>query len=179
MGWTFFPHRGRKTADIIREELTQTMTSERAGFSVLAGSMVGSVWYGAVQRQSPSGEVTVFGVVVLTKRTRQGEIGYKVIDEDCGPYEAKAPVRLIQLLRDLAPNPNENAREWRTRCLEHAHAKAAQPAWESGMRVTYGPASYRLHTPAGARKGWYVTRTSDGALFRMGARQLAQAKIEE
>lgn len=101
--------------------------------------------------------------------------GYKDMDESCGPCYYDCPLGLL----DLAPNPPGGtfAEGWRDKVRAHHARRSAKPSMTltPGLVVTYGGHQYRLQNEAGPRKGWYVNRESDGRLFRMNARQLAQA----
>lgn len=87
------------------------------GLRVLRSSMVGQVYYAAVQSYEAAGPKSVFAVVCLTRwnpKARDGHIfGYKDMDESCGPYEAQCPARILDLLTEPA---NDYAREWREKC---------------------------------------------------------------
>lgn len=87
------------------------------GLRVLRSSMVGQVYYAAVQTYDAERPKTVFAVVCLTRwnpKARDGYIfGYKDMDESCGPYETKCPAAILDLLSEP---PNDHAREWRARC---------------------------------------------------------------
>jgi len=48
---------------------------------------------------------------------------------------------------------------------------------ETGTRIKYGAHEYRLHSPAGPRKGWNVVRCGDGTMLRMTVQMLAKSEI--
>lgn len=87
------------------------------GLRVLRSSMVGHVYYAAVESYDASGPRSVFAVVCLTRwnpKARDGHIfAYKDMDESCGPHESQCPARILDLLTEPA---NDYAREWRARC---------------------------------------------------------------
>lgn len=88
-----------------------------AGLRVLRSAMVGQVYYAAVQNYEANGPKAVFAVVCLTRwnpKARDGHVfGYKDMDESCGPYEIRCPVRILDLLTEPV---NDHAREWRAKC---------------------------------------------------------------
>jgi hypothetical protein len=87
------------------------------GLRVLRSSMVGHVYYAAVESYAEMGPKSVFAVVCLTRwnpKARDGYIfAYKDMDESCGPHECLCPARILDLLTEPA---NHYAREWRARC---------------------------------------------------------------
>ncbi len=168
MGWTSTLHHGERTLDFINREMGSKTRDGKPVFTVRASGMRGSTWYGAIEYVK-DGTTKVFGAAVLTQRKGE-EIFWKEIDEGMGPVECHAPAKVLNLLTETT---NEDAVAWRAAC--RANLRKVARSWETGQIVKYGAYAYRLHSPAGARKGWYVNRVGDGALFRMNARQLAQA----
>jgi hypothetical protein len=70
----------------------------------------------------------IIGIVVsVTYRPRDYyNFGYKAVDECQGPYEAKCPERILNLLTPLSDREEDRyAREWRERCQAY-HAKRRQ-----------------------------------------------------
>jgi hypothetical protein len=102
--------------------------------------------------------------------------GYKDMDETMHPYYYDCPLRLI----DTATEPlNEGSAKWREAVREYWKKKASKPRPIMGMRINYGGVSYVLNEKAqGNRRGWVVTRISDGQLFRMKAHQVSAALKE-
>ena len=99
--------------------------------------------------------------------------GYKDMDESAGPCYYDCPLAYLDLVANH--NPVAFAAEWREKVRKHHARKKATPTLAAGMTVMYGGHVYRLDSAAGPRRGWLVHRESDGRLFRMNARQLAQA----
>lgn len=87
------------------------------GLRVLRSSMVGQVYYAAVENYDADGSKSVFAVVCLTRwnpKARDGDIfAYKDMDESCGPNECQCPARILDLLTEPA---NDYARDWRAHC---------------------------------------------------------------
>ena len=87
------------------------------GLRVLRSSMVGQVYYAAVQNYDVDRVKSVFAVVCLTRWTpkaRDGHIfAYKDMDESCGPNESQCPAQILDLLTEPS---NDYARAWRARC---------------------------------------------------------------
>lgn len=171
MGWSYYCHR----VESAKEEMDKlhTWSSDGVTRKVLKSAMVGSTYYAAVEAIFPDGRRQVFASVCLTKRSRN-DFGYKGMDESMGPNEARCPLAILNLLTET---DSEHANDWRQRCRKYHAYKAARPAYRTGMVVVYGDYSYKLDTPAGPRRGWNVTRTSDGMLFRIRAGQLAKSTI--
>jgi hypothetical protein len=168
MGWTFF---GIVPTDP-KAECDRMLTWSGGGFThtVLKSRMVGSVYYGAVQRAAEDGTCTVFGAVFLTSRQR-GEWGYKDMTESAGPgaHASKCPATILAL---LTPTENKYANDWRARCRAFAAKKPASR--KVGDIVTSGQ-QYQLLEKLGPRQGWRVLGLSDGKTYRMPAAQLSQA----
>jgi hypothetical protein len=117
MGWlTNIPVPPRAT---VREELDRLLTFEADGVRqrVLKSSLVAmSEYYAAVERIDHKGLREVFAAVFLIEIGRghqRGTYGYKDMDESIGPYVARCPAKILDLLTDA---PNELAEEWRRRC---------------------------------------------------------------
>ena len=98
--------------------------------------------------------------------------GSKGMSEDEGPCYYDCP---LALLDQCTETDSKYAKEWRSKVREFHAKRKERKQPETGMTVTYGGTHYRLHTPAGPRKGWHVVRCGDGAMFRMSSRQLSEA----
>lgn len=69
--------------------------------------------YAAIESINKStGARTVFAAVVMLD-FRNGEMGYKYMDESCGPFQCECPKRILKLLTET---DNEHAKEWRAAC---------------------------------------------------------------
>ena len=128
MGWTFFNASGKPT-DILTREFTQTPSDKYPSeFKVLDQSMRGRVWYGVIQSTNPEGIKRVYGMVCLWT-LRRGEFGYKELGEDMGPYYYDAPLRIVNLLDELSPNPLGLSAKWRQSVRDyHARMKIKKVA---------------------------------------------------
>ena len=83
--------------------------------------------YYAVERID---EGIVTAVVALgSMRDRRASV--KLVDENMGPYEAKAPAWILDL---LSPTDSEYANEWREKCRANLAAKATEPKLTKGTR---------------------------------------------
>jgi hypothetical protein len=181
MGWTFFDDRNPREsrADIIEREFTQQPSEGNPwayGFEYIATR--GNTVYAVMWRENPSEGVPryYFGAIFLTRRNR-GEFGYKDMSEDMGPHVCDAPLKMINLLDQLAPEPKGYAAKWRESVRAHHAKKKARPKWCPGMHVTLRTGwTYQLIEPAAPRKGWRVKR-NDGTIWRMPFSQLARADL--
>jgi hypothetical protein len=187
MGWTFFadynPNESR--ADIIRREFSSEPSENnpmRWGFEYL--SERGSTVYAVMYRENPSENTprVYFGMVFLTQR-KNGEFGYKDIGEECGPYGPPPPLKMLDLLDKLAPNPNGYALDWRVRCRSAIADKKrkAKTVWQPGMRVQFSPTGrvFEILADAGPRRGFFVrvADRSDLQQYRATTRSMANAEI--
>jgi hypothetical protein len=175
MGWTSFAidqhervdaaYRKRRVIDAIEWE------NEKGGCAVKDIAVVGSVVYAVCMAWEKSSDkpAAFFGVVALTSVSRETpdrmrQFAYKLIDESMGPFDHKAPMRLIKTLDLFSPNPTTHAREWRDAVRRYHAARKTPPNLKPGDRVEYNGALYRLDRRA--MRAWHVTR-SDGLKFKM------------
>lgn len=135
MGWTSFQiHKTTKTIDVLRQELQQDDQGRtRARFEILDGVMRGATFYGVMRvtnwtsPDAPPARVMTYGVVVLTERkntypaSQYVDFYYKDMDESMQPYYYDCPVRMLDLLDQLAPvtEPASGAYKWRAACRAH------------------------------------------------------------
>jgi len=139
MGWTTYNISKTTTTDqALRRELSYAGTAGL--WEVLDSATVGAVWYGIIKR-TIDGEAVHFGMVCLTQRSNNYprslyiEFGFKEMTEDCGPFYYDAPLRILDKLDELAPNPAPAAAAWRAQCRERRAAKAAKERQRREMRA--------------------------------------------
>lgn len=121
-----------------------------------------------------AGDREVVCVVVIMRYTRDGQWGYKDMDETMDPTVDNCPESIMKL---LTPTDHAYAIEWRARVMaKHAKRKASLQLG-AGARVRYGGRTYELKEPAGPRRGWRVRCEGDGCLYRLKPGQLAVAEV--
>ena len=187
MGWTSFADMpGMTPAQILCRELSGT-NANGANWTILDHATKPGEFYGVCRFTAPGNDPIFYGVIVLFKRSKKtGEFSYKDMTETCGPNADRCPVRLVDMLDQLAPiDPADMrqsaqwARGWRDRCRANAKRKPA-PAVKPGDIVKFsgnGPA-YELICKAGPRRGWHVKLAgSNGSTYRATARQIANCQI--
>lgn len=165
MGWSF------NIIDCGKDAFIESLTSARhfsEGYTPLAHRLVGRNLWQAVRR--PDG--TVFISLSLIAKERNGGWGYKGISEDMGPCEVNCPLSLLAMCS--AP-VDKYATNWREKVRAYHAKRKAKPTPVVGMVIKSAGHEYRLEQHLPARRGWRVTRTSDGAAFRMPAAQLSRA----
>lgn len=116
---------------------------------VVKSRMVGSTYYGAIEIvRLKDGVKTdeVVGVVVPT-RVDGSYIAIKVMDESMGPFYYDCPRSIIKL---LTPTTNENALEWRKKCIEKADTKLKLSKLDIGTIISF-PSPFS--TTSGIKKG--------------------------
>jgi hypothetical protein len=127
MGWTCqdIPSGPVNRRVFCREAYTWSPDSVIKG-EILAEGMVGSTWYAAIRTTNKeTGVSQVWGAICLTNVSvvdGHRQICIKELEEDMGQVEDRCPVRILDLLDRLAPDPGANALEWRAKCRAY-HAK--------------------------------------------------------
>lgn len=181
MGWTsFFAPAGKTAKQIIIDEFSQTATSENPteyGFTYC--TQVGNTVYAVMYRQSPGHIRHYFGIVFLTSR-RDGHFYYKDIETACGPYECKAPLKMVDLLDQLNPEGSGTYDlPWRAKVRDFHASKKSRVKPAPGLHVQIGKSIYELIAPAGARRGWFVriAGRADCSTYRATAAQIARATL--
>ena len=130
MGWLIYNYTPRD----IRGEIHSICSVEGKTRTLrpIASEQVGDVWYVAVRAESKDADVGracaeemgytpnadgsyVFAVVILTS-IKNGEWGYKHLDEGCGPTASEAPQ---SVLAHLSPTTQKWAVGWRKRCRDN------------------------------------------------------------
>lgn len=167
MGW-LFSSRWTTRAEMVAYLRRQDRFVE--GYSMLRSSVVGNHHWYLVKREADGAVYIGLDLMQGSKPGHPGW-GYKDLDETMGPCEVDCPQSFLA----QASAPEGYAAEWRERVRKHHAQKAATPKPACGLEITYGPTTYRLERSLGPRKGWRVSRVSDGHPFRMNARQIAQA----
>jgi hypothetical protein len=183
MGWTYFAdHNQRETrAAIIRREFEHAPTEKNpVGYGFEYITERGATVYAIMWRETVGAPRVYFGMVFMTKRAK-GEFGYKDVSEDCGPYQYDAPLKMINMLDQLAPEPSGYAAKWRAAVRERYAAKRARPVFAVGMRVLLGAREFELLAPrkswSGRAAGWLVVDVSNSGRYRMSAQQAARATL--
>lgn len=204
MGWYFQHIRGRSRADkdrFLRSEIEQISDKPgKAAISVIKSAFVGSTWYAAVRISVPDQPPYTVAHVFPTQMCRDGEFGYKPMDERVGPCEASCPVGIMGLLTPIEQLPNRSyAGEWRTRvAAEHERAaglrrlsarivNGTRIRFQTPIRFTDGQSFDRFLATSMERRGRtilvFVPLCRDGhrigGRYRISRRALAAAEIED
>ncbi|ESQ79256.1 antirestriction protein [Asticcacaulis sp. YBE204] len=174
MGWTFHMTMGGHRTPKAFLDAEFTWSNDQADNRVLRSSVVGRVYYAAVERISRiDGARIVFAVVTLFRHTPKNRedyvFGCKEMDETVGPCERRCPSVILEL---LTPTQHEYAVCWRADCRTNLATTAAQrrkPRPSEGDIVELAEA---LRFTDGAK----LTRFQ--AVHRYGRRQLVYASLE-
>jgi hypothetical protein len=139
MGWTYqYRPKGIKERDFWQREFGDS-------FEIVDLSKVGTTVYIAAKKLKGEGAGLIGAAVMLTQWVPKAEynFGYKDQDESMGPFEAKAPDRILDLLspvEDLYQGGDGSAydgalaaRRWR----EASRAYNAKPKVKAGMKVRF------------------------------------------
>jgi hypothetical protein len=117
--------------------------------NILASATVGGTFYAAV-RNPETGQVWAFVAITQRRRDYLG-FGYKDMDENMGPNEARAPARVLDKLTPLAECAHPPlaagefcgtccARDWRQACRDYAAAVERAKAVQPGMALRFAEA---------------------------------------
>lgn len=140
MGWTSYHIDNTSSAAKKREiDDLYTWSEDSANYGKinvrpLKSSMIGSVYYGAIERTDNTGR-TVTAAVVLTRIDNNDyfNFAYKTITEDMGPCYYSCPRSVLDL---LTPTTSEYAQTWREKC----QANLARPKLAdlpNGTRIAF------------------------------------------
>lgn len=128
MGWTCtnIPSFYASKRDYIDKRLC-TWDNAESSAKVLKSSMVGSTYYGAIEKiDKATSERIVFAAVVLTQTHPRASDGlkfcYKDMDETVGPCYYDCPAGILDL---LTPTTYEYAISWRQTCRDRRKTASA------------------------------------------------------
>lgn len=170
MGWLYRKEiKGQKVAAAIADYITGCGSNiEIASIAVSEGA-----GYVAI-RDTRSGEVSA--IVVLYDRDRaRGEIGFKVMGEDEGPYYYGAPARV---LKALSPTTDPRAIQWRETCRARSEKIAKLKGDLTGRTIALWGARYRITGRSYARaRSWQGVREDSGVLYTIRSKQIREADL--
>lgn len=126
MGWTGTHATHYKNGKVDRKAECDedcTFENDKVKSRVLKSSMVGTVYYAAVEQIRETGR-EVFAAVFLTSGQDKNDpyfnFHYKDMTEHMGPFECKCPVSILNM---LTPTDNETANSWRAKCRAYNEKK--------------------------------------------------------
>lgn len=179
MGWTTCNKPSYiKASDFILQNCFEWSNDAPATYTVLDSGIVKlRTFYAAVERiEKATGERTVFACVVLLgfwPKSRTGNFGWKIIGEAAGPNEAQCPKRILDL---LTPTDDENANDWRKRCLDTIAARKERPNLDVGMTIELFSNKYRITQNLG-RRGFMIEGITLQGIYRLRTTQFASCTI--
>lgn len=136
MGWSSMHATNYKNGKIDRKAEIDNLlnyNNEKIKDTVLKSSMVGKVYYAAVERlNKDTGIREVWAAIFLTATNQKDyfNFSYKDMDETCGPYYYDCPKGILDLLTETE---NECALKWRKACRENAKRKKA--SWLKNLPI--------------------------------------------
>lgn len=142
MGWTEFDHRGRTTAELMRQEFGEEFWAK-----IRATATTSGVFYAVLELPAEKDTGLVpdengmirTALVVLTKRGRE-RFRYKDMTETMGPVESTCPARLLDMLSPIRLPATESlhfAAEWRARCRANLAKRKSAVKLTEGLRVQH------------------------------------------
>lgn len=127
MGWTSYNAEFYKNGKIDRKaEMDNRWTQEESEkypkFRVLKSSMVGKIYYAAIEVSRGGKVEEVFATTAITSTNMKDyyNFSYKDLDETMGGCNYDCPVGILNL---LTPTDNEYALQWRAECLKQQKKK--------------------------------------------------------
>lgn len=171
MGWTgYYTPPADKMAEIerlITYENTRPLLTRK----------VGSVFYSAMEKtvSEPVDDYEVIdgkyvSAAVFLTQTYRGEWLYKDLHEAMGPYEAKCPPGILNLLSNTT---NDCALEWRAKCRAWAgrrRVKAGETITLAEPWEPYGSVFIKVNDVHKRRRVYRSAKTGD--LVRLNAQQI-------
>lgn len=125
MGWTIDSRKPKN----VKEYFSQQWDSEK--MVILDAAIVNVREYYAAVKSLVTGEV--FGLVVLIEM-KDGEFGWKDMDETMGPYYHNCPARILD---KLTPTDNAYAQLWRSNCRKVLEMKTRAKTLKTGDVIKF------------------------------------------
>lgn len=175
MGWTFLDRNTAPNKTALVSYLTRPLYWG-SGYTLIDHATAGPRLWSLVERKADGLRFVALHLMEDGSASDNWTgWGYKDMDETVGPSYYDCPLRI---LNGATMEPIAYAAEWREKVRQwhttRNRARQAEKTLEPGRCVNYRGMSYRLHSPAGPRRGWNVTDTS-GRMYRMRSTQLAEA----
>lgn len=127
MGWTSYNAEFYKKGKVDRKaEMDNRWTQEESEkypkLRVLKSSMVGNIYYAAIEVSRGGKIEEVFATTAITSTNMKDyyNFSYKDLDETMGGCNYDCPVGILNL---LTPTDNEYALQWRAECLKQRKKK--------------------------------------------------------
>lgn len=127
MGWTSYNAEFYKNGKVDRKaEMDNRWTQEESEkypkLRVLKSSMVGNIYYAAIEVSRGRKIEEVFATTAITSTNMKDyyNFSYKDLDETMGGCNYDCPVGILNL---LTPTDNEYALQWRAECLKQRKKK--------------------------------------------------------
>lgn len=127
MGWTSYNAEFYKNGKVDRKaEMDNRWTQEESEkypkLRVLKSSMVGNIYYAAIEVSRGGKIEEVFATTAITSTNMKDyyNFSYKDLDETMGGCNYDCPVGILNL---LTPTDNEYALQWRAECLKQRKKK--------------------------------------------------------
>lgn len=168
MGWLYSKEkRGQKIIDRIRDHVIGSGTD----CEILAHNITRGAGYLAI-RDIARGEVSA--LVILIDRY-QGDLGFKVMGEDMGPFYYGAGPKV---LKALTPTSDPRALEWRARCHERNQKIARVRGDLTGRRIALWGQVYKIAGRAYNRgRSWQGVHEGSGVSYLIRPKQLKEADL--
>ena len=112
MGYSFFPNTFSNNEDFYSKEIK---SSYHENVNILDYSIRGNYVYELLEITKDSSVDYLISVIKISRMKEDNSIGYKIMDETCGPFAYNCPQKYLK----KSTSTNEVAIEWRKKCFEY------------------------------------------------------------
>ena len=112
MGYSFLPNTFSNNEDFYLNEIKPLY---HKNVIVLDYSIRGNFVYELLEITTDSSTECLISVIKISRMKEDNSIGYKMMDETCGPFAYNCPQKYLK----KSTSTNEIAIEWRKKCLEY------------------------------------------------------------
>lgn len=156
----------------LRDESGKTIGEVRGSMETLAHSVRGNHLWSVMEAKYPERpdlDVRFIALFLMACDRRNGDWGYKDLEESMGPNECDCPLKYLEMV----PEPDHNygwrerVRAWHAGKRDQAkRAKTIAPGQRWLLSDRYGGGSCEILAPT-RPKGHWTARFKDGAVYRV------------
>lgn len=128
MGYTFLPNTFVDNKDFYLKEIKPGYNSS-VNVSVIDYSIRGNVVYELLEIKTETSTEFLIGVTKISRMKEDNSIGFKLMDETCGPAFYDCPQKYLK----KSTSNSEFAVNWRKKCYEHIKLKKEEKSINKKM----------------------------------------------